>query len=116
MGGYDRDENGKAILIKSLMVIIKDYRMSYKLMILIQAILRIDLRNYVKSLVNGKIDSNFIREDNKTLIDYDADIYEEKVEHVVKNLVLDEMLELQTDDYNIYSVTDIGDVIPKGEE
>lgn len=57
-----------------------------------------------RKFINVNMDSNFIREDNKTLIDYDADIYEEKVEPVVKNLVLDEMLELQTDDYNIYSV------------
>lgn len=58
-----------------------------------------------RKFINVNMDSNFIREDNKTLIDYDADIYEEKVEPVVKNLVLDEMLELQTDDYNIYSVS-----------
>ena len=104
-GGYDRDENGKAILIKKLY---GNYqRLSYELQAndIDTAILRIYLRNHGKSLVNGKMDSNFIREDNKTLIDYDADIYEEKVEPVVKNLVLDEMLELQTDDYNIYSVS-----------
>lgn len=57
-----------------------------------------------RKFINVNMDSNFIREDNKTLIDYDADIYEEKVEPVVKNLVLDEMLELQTGNYNIYSV------------
>ncbi len=58
-----------------------------------------------RKFINENMNSNFLREDNKTLIDYDIDIYEEKVEPVVKNLVLEEMLELQTGDYNIYNVT-----------
>ena len=58
-----------------------------------------------RKFINENMNNNFLREDNKTLIDYDIDIYEEKVEPVVKNLVLDEMLELQTSDYNIYNVT-----------
>ena len=58
-----------------------------------------------RKFINENMNNNFLREDNKTLIDYDIDIYEEKVEPVVKNLVLEEMLELQTNDYNIYNVT-----------
>lgn len=50
-------------------------------------------------------DGNTIKEDNKTLIDYDADIYEENVEPITKKLVYQEMLELQTADYNIYSIS-----------
>ena len=58
-----------------------------------------------RKFINENMNNNFLREDNKTLIDYDIDIYEEKVETVVRNLVLEEMLELQTNDYNIYNVT-----------
>lgn len=58
-----------------------------------------------RKFTNVNMDSNFITEDNKTLIDYDADIYVDNIEPIARNLVLQEMLELQTDDYNIYNVT-----------
>lgn len=58
-----------------------------------------------RKFINENMNNNFLREDNKTLIDYDIDIYEEKVEPVVRNLVLEEMRELQTNDYNIYNIT-----------
>lgn len=48
--------------------------------------------------------NNFILEKNNTLIDYDSGIYEEKVFEVTKDLVLQEMLELQTKDYNVYNL------------
>ena len=58
-----------------------------------------------RKFIKNNMESNFIREEDKTLIDYDADIYEDKVEPVTRNLVLKEMKELQTSNYNIYSVS-----------
>lgn len=57
-----------------------------------------------RKFIKDNMESNIIKEEDNTLIDYDADIYEEKVELVTKDLVLKEMQELQTDNYNIYSV------------
>lgn len=58
-----------------------------------------------RKFIKNNMESNFIREEDKTLIDYDAYIYEDKVEPVTRNLVLKEMKELQTSNYNIYSVS-----------
>ena len=66
-----------------------------------------------RKFINENMNNNFLREDNKTLIDYDIDIYEEKVEPVVRNLVLEEMRKLQTNDYNIYNITGGYDNIDK---
>lgn len=58
-----------------------------------------------RKFIKNNMESNFIREEDKTLIDYDADIYEDKVEPITRDLVLKEMKELQTSNYNIYSVS-----------